>query len=115
MCSADVANSCAVCCPHDNTCDAHLCKRPVVVQAGQRCDVLCWDGGSVLLQHQRIGVGRVGHHQDLQQQPQQQVHPPELWPGSVHPMCMNRGCDDVINTLLVCGVHALVRQPLLHP
>jgi hypothetical protein len=26
----------------------------------------------VLLQHQRVGVGRVGNHQDLQQQQQQQ-------------------------------------------
>ena len=42
-----------------------LAESPVVVKAGEAGDVLCRDGGCVLLKDERIGIGRICHHQHL--------------------------------------------------
>lgn len=43
----------------------HLCEGAVVVEAREGGDVFSGDGRRMLLEHQRVGVGGVGHHQDL--------------------------------------------------
>lgn len=50
-----------------------LAERAVVVEAGKTSDVLLGDGGRVLGQDQRVRVGGVRHHHDLQFQESTQI------------------------------------------